>query len=51
MIKMLQIGMTVKVLPDAEYGGKYTGCVGVVKKLFGSTTHAKKVLGEVVQVK
>lgn len=63
MIKMLQIGMTVKVLPDAEYGGKYTGCVGVVKnyysskkkaavvkKLFGSTTHAKKVLGEVVQV-
>lgn len=23
----------------------------VVKKLFGSTTHAKKVLGEVVQVK
>lgn len=23
MIKMLQIGMTVKVLPDAEYGGKY----------------------------
>lgn len=29
MIKMLQIGMTVKVLPDAEYGGKYTGCVGV----------------------
>lgn len=33
MIKMLQIGMTVKVLPDAEYGGKYTGCVGVVKEL------------------
>lgn len=30
---MLQIGMTVKVLPDAEYGGKYTGCVGVVKRL------------------
>ena len=30
---MLQIGMTVKVLPDAEYGGKYTGCVGVVPVL------------------
>lgn len=34
MIKMLQIGMTVKVLPDAEYGGKYTGCVGVVKNYY-----------------
>lgn len=33
MIKMLQIGMTVKVLPDAEYGGKYTGCVGVSSSL------------------
>ena len=30
----------------------YAGfCAAVVKKLFGSTTHAKKVLGEVVQVK
>ena len=47
---MLNIGMLVKVLPNAEYGGKYTGCAAVVKKLFGSTTHAKKVLGEVVQV-
>lgn len=29
----------------------YAGfCAAVVKKLFGSTTHAKKVLGEVVQV-
>ena len=26
-------------------------CAAVAKKLFGSTTHAKKVLGEVVQVK
>ena len=30
----------------------YAGfCAAVAKKLFGSTTHAKKVLGEVVQVK
>lgn len=29
----------------------YAGfCAAVVKKLFGSTTHAKKVLGKVVQV-
>lgn len=29
----------------------YSGfCAAVVKKLFGSTTHAKKVLGKVVQV-
>lgn len=40
MIKMLQIGMTVKVLPDAEYGGKYTGCVGVVKNYCSSKKKA-----------
>lgn len=40
MIKMLQIGMTVKVLPDAEYGGKYTGCVGVVKNYYSSKKKA-----------
>ena len=33
---MLNIGMSVKVLPDAEYGGKYTGCVGVVKNYYSS---------------
>lgn len=37
---MLQIGMTVKVLPDAEYGGKYTGCVGVVKNYYSSKKKA-----------
>ena len=50
MIKMLQIGMTVKVPPDAEYNGKYTGYIGVEKKLFGSTIHAEKTLGTVIQV-
>ena len=40
MIKMLQIGMTVKVLPDAEYGGKYTECVGVVKNYYSSKKKA-----------
>ena len=95
---MLQIGMIVKILPDAEYSGKFTGyigkvknyfsqnkkviysgpktiilwadntktivscgeadsydyysgfCAAVVKKLFGSTTHAKKVLGASLQI-
>ena len=29
----------------------YTGfCAAVVKKLFGSTSHAKKVLGRVIQI-
>ena len=32
--------MTVKVLPDAEYGGKYTGCVGVVKNYYSSKKKA-----------
>lgn len=36
----MQIGMTVKVLPDAEYGGKYTGCVGVVKNYYSSKKKA-----------
>lgn len=31
---MLNIGMRVKVLPDAEYGGKYTGSVGVVRSCY-----------------
>nr|DAE10347.1 MAG TPA: PROTEIN I, ELECTRON TRANSPORT [Siphoviridae sp. ct3es5] len=37
---MLKIGMTVKVLPNAEYGGKYTGCVGVVKNYYSSKKKA-----------
>lgn len=37
---MLQIGMKVKVLPDAEYSGKYTGCVGVVKNYYSSKKKA-----------
>ena len=37
---MLNIGMSVKVLPDAEYGGKYTGCVGIVKNYYSSKKKA-----------
>ena len=40
MIQMLQIGMTVKVLPDAEYSGKYTSYVGVVKNYYSSKKKA-----------
>lgn len=40
MIKMLNIGMAVKVLPNAEYGGKYTGCVGVVRNYYSSKKKA-----------
>ena len=32
--------MSVKVLPDAEYGGKYTGCVGIVKNYYSSKKKA-----------
>lgn len=37
------------VAPDSpDY---YSGfCAAVVKKLFGSTTHAKKVLGDSIQI-
>lgn len=31
---MLQIGMIVKILPDAEYSGKFTGYIGKVKNYF-----------------
>lgn len=37
---MLNIGMTVKVLLNAEYGGKYTGCVGVVRNYYSSKKKA-----------
>ena len=37
---MLNIGMPVKVLPNAEYGGKYTGCVGVVRNYYSSKKKA-----------
>ena len=37
---MLNIGVSVKVLPDAEYGGKYTGCVGIVKNYYSSKKKA-----------
>ena len=47
---MLQIGMTVKVLPDAEYGGKYTGCVGVVKNYYSSKKKAGVELEKVQNV-
>lgn len=37
---MLNIGMSVKVLPDAEYSGKYTGYVGTVKNFYSSEKKA-----------
>lgn len=42
---------TIVSCGEGESYDQYTGfCAAVVKKLFGSTTHAKKVLGEVIQV-
>lgn len=42
---------TIVSCGDGETYDHYTGfCAAVVKKLFGSTTHAKKVLGRVIQV-
>ena len=42
---------TIVSCGEADAYDYYSGfCAAVVKKLFGSTTHAKKVLGEVVQV-
>lgn len=43
MIKMLNIGMSVKVLPNAEYGGKFTGMTGKVGKYYGSAKKGPKV--------
>lgn len=34
MIVMLKVGMIVTVLPDAEYGGKYTGCWGIIRNYY-----------------
>lgn len=42
---------TIVSCGDGDTYDYYSGfCAAVVKKLFGSTTHAKKVLGKVVQV-
>lgn len=42
---------TIVSCGEGETYDHYTGfCAAVVKKLFGSTTHAKKVLGKVIQV-
>ena len=43
---MLQIGMIVKILPDAEYSGKFTGYIGKVKNYFSQN---KKVGVELFQ--
>lgn len=43
---MLQIEMIVKILPDAEYGGKFTGYIGKVKNYFSQN---KKVGVELFQ--
>lgn len=37
---MLQIGMIVKILPDAEYSGKFTGYIGKVKNYFSQNKKA-----------
>lgn len=42
---------TIVSCGDSDTYDYYSGfCAAVVKKLFGSTTHAKKVLGMVIQV-
>lgn len=42
---------TIVSCGDSDTYDYYSGfCAAVVKKLFGSTTHAKKVLGKVIQV-
>ena len=46
MVYMLQIGMIVKILPDAEYSGKFTGYIGKVKNYFSQN---KKVGVELFQ--
>ena len=33
---MFEIGMKVKILPGAEYGGKFTDKIGTVKKWYGT---------------
>ena len=43
---MLQIGTIVKILPDAEYSGKFTGYIGKVKNYFSQN---KKVGVELFQ--
>lgn len=43
---MFQIGMIVKILPDAEYSGKFTGYIGKVKNYFSQN---KKVGVELFQ--
>ena len=43
---MLQIGMIVKILPDAEYSGKFTGYIGKGKNYFSQN---KKVGVELFQ--
>lgn len=42
---------TIVSCGEGETYDHYTGfCAAVVKKLFGSTTHAKKILGKVVRI-
>lgn len=40
---MMQIGCTVRILPDAEYSGKFTGMTGKVNKYYGSAKKGPKV--------
>lgn len=39
----MQIGCTVRILPDAEYSGKFTGMTGKVNKYYGSAKKGPKV--------
>lgn len=42
---MIGIDTIVSIKPSDEYGGKYAGfCAAVTKRVFGSTSQAKKVL-------
>ena len=42
---------TIVSCGEADSYDYYSGfCAAVVKKLFGSTTHAKKVLGDAIQI-
>lgn len=40
---MMQIGCTVRILPDAEYSGKFTGMTGKVNTYYGSAKKGPKV--------
>lgn len=40
---MIQLGSIVKILPDADYDGKFTGYTGKVEKIYGRSQKNPKV--------